>query len=86
MDYSYDYKESSNIRGGEGIARSRPLLSKTGIQSLAGAVLLAALLILSGNLDNLFMNELVAVSVIWALVSLVRLQGDSAKNTSDEKR
>ena len=79
MDYSYDYKQSSNLRGEKGFTRSKPwskpALSKAGTQSLAGAILLGFLLFLSSNQNNLFMNELIALSVIWTLLSLVRLQG-----------
>ncbi|MEJ2584813.1 MAG: hypothetical protein P8Z38_07145 [Robiginitalea sp.] len=90
MDYSYDYEQSRNLRKEKDESRSgawtNPILSKAGIQSLSGAVLLGFLLILSSNQNNLFMNELISVSVIWILVSLVRLQGEPDKITSHEKR
>jgi hypothetical protein len=84
MDYSYDYKQARNLSEKEvsshSKTHSKPIVTKAGIQSLAGAVLLVFLLFLSSNQDNLFMNELIAVSVIWTLVSLVRLQGEPHKN------
>jgi hypothetical protein len=90
MDYSYDYKHSKNLRKEDEASLrasgSRAGLNKAGLQSLAGAILLAFLLFLSSNQDDLFMKELVAVSIIWTLVSLVRLQGEPDKNTPDEKR
>jgi len=90
MEYSYDYEHSSNIRKEEAVSRSeatgKTALTKAGIQSLAGAILLGFLLFLSSNQDNLFMKELIAVSIIWTLVSLVRLQGEPQKQTSNEKR
>ncbi|MDX1332299.1 MAG: hypothetical protein R3252_04645 [Robiginitalea sp.] len=90
MDYSYDYEHSSNLRKEKEISRSeagpRTLLTKAGIQSLAGAILLGFLLFLSSNQDNLFMKELIAVSIIWTLVSLVRMQGEPNKQSPNEKR
>lgn len=90
MDYSYDYKHSSNLSKEEAVSRagadSRAFPTKVGIQSLAGAILLGFLLFLSSSQDNLFMKELIAVSIIWTLVSLVRMQGETDKNTPNEKR
>ena len=90
MDYSYDYKQTRDLSEQEVSAHSKthskPTVTKAGIQSLAGAVLLVFLLFLSSNQDNLFLNELIAVSVIWTLVSLVRLQGEPNNNVFHEER
>jgi hypothetical protein len=90
MDYSYDYNHSSDLSKTNAESGSKSLgvadLSKATVQSLAGAILMGLLLYLSSTLDNLFMNELIAVSIIWGLVSLVRLQAEPSKNTSNEKR
>jgi hypothetical protein len=90
MDYSYDYEHSSNLSKEKEVSQagadSRVFPTKAGIQSLAGAILLGILLFLSSNQDNLFMKELIAVSIIWTLVSLVRMQGEPNKNTPNEKR
>ena len=89
MDYSYDFKHTSNLDKDEAASRSeagsKPAVTKAGIQSLAGGVLLVFLLFLSSNQDNLFMKELIAVSIIWCLVSLVRLQGEPNHTASYEK-
>ena len=89
MDYSYDYNHRGEMSSEKEDSPSRslpvPTLSKACIQSLAGAILLGALLFLSSSMENLFMNELIAVTIIWSLVSLVRLQGEPRKNKSYEK-
>lgn len=90
MEYSYDYKHTRNL-GEEGVSSrskegAKPAVTKAGIQSLAGGILLGFLLFLSSNQDNLFMRELIAVSIIWCLVSLVRLQGAPNNNASHEER
>lgn len=89
MDYSYDYNHSGDLSKEKEETRSKalgiPTLSKAAVQTFAGAILLGFLLFLSSTLDNLFMNELIAVSIIWGLISLVRLQGEPRKNTFHEK-
>ena len=90
MDYSYDYKQSQNFSKEERVSRSETgskiTLTRAAVQSLAGAVLLGILLFLSSQQNDLFMKELIVVSIIWTLVSLVRVQGEPHKNTPHEKR
>lgn len=88
MDYSYDYTTDLNKEKEDSRSKAPGLaaLSKTAVQILAGTILLGFLLLLSSSLDYLFMNELITVSVIWGLVSLVRLQGEPRKNASHEER
>lgn len=87
MDYSYDYTRDLNREKEDTRSKAWGLqsLSKAGVQILAGSLLLALLLFLSSTLDNLFLNELIAVSVVWGLVSLVRLQEEPRKNAFHEK-
>lgn len=89
MDYSYDYNHSGDLSKEKDDPGSKalrlPAISKAGIQSFTGAILFGLLLFLSSTLDNLFMNELITVSIIWSLVSLVRLQGEPRKNKFYEK-
>ena len=89
MDYSYDYNHSGDLSKEKAESGSKtlavPAFSKATVQSLAGAILLGLLLYLSSTLDNLFMNELIAVSIIWGLVSLLRLQAEPRKITFHEK-
>ena len=90
MAYSYDYNRTADLREGESRSRTETQsegtrLSKAALQSLAGGLMLGILLVLSGNANGLFMKELISVSAVWALVSLVRLQGEP-NSTGQEKR
>jgi hypothetical protein len=90
MAYSFNYKHTADFEREESKRSSdanlqRPVISKTKIGVLASAVFLGLLLFCSWSLDSLFMRELIAVTCVWGLVSMVKLQSEP-KNTSHEKR
>lgn len=88
MAHSYNYKHASDIQGKDYNMKAERALSGRSvmqIRALAGAIFLGMLLLWSWSMDNLFMTELLCVSGIWLLVSLVKLQSEP-QNHSDEKR
>lgn len=91
MDFSYNYKHTQEMQ--QKLAESRsdghPVrrLNLTGerLGFLAGTVFLGLLLMGSWSVDNLFMEELLAITGIWLLINLIKLQ--SATHISqNEKR
>jgi hypothetical protein len=88
MAHSFNYKHTSDIQEKKYETKDErvlPGLSLAQIWVLAGTVFLGMLLLWSWSLDNLFMTELLTVSGIWFLISLVKLQSEP-KNSNDEKR
>ena len=87
MAYSYNYKHTADFEREESKRSSeanleRPTISKTKIGVLAFGVFLGLLLLCSWSLDSLFMRELIAVTFIWGLVSIIKLQSEPAKHLS----
>jgi hypothetical protein len=84
MAFSYNFKHTADIdrenrEGTQSSSTSRTVVNRTTLQVIAGSVLLAVLLLGSWSLDNLFMTELVAISFIWGLISLIRLKSEPNK-------
>jgi hypothetical protein len=87
MAYSYNYKHTADFEREESKHSSeanleRPTISKTKIGVLASGFFLGLLLLCSWSLDSLFMRELIAVTFIWGLVSMVKLQSEPSKHLS----
>ena len=91
MAYSYNYKHASDFKTeyrnteDEMASTTSPVLSRTKLEVIAGSVLMGVLLLGSWSLDNLFMTELLAVTFVWGIISLIRLKSQP-DNTSYEKR
>ena len=88
MAHSFNYRQTSDLREKKYDAnadRALPGLSVVQAGVLAGTIFLGILLLWSWSLDNLFMTELLAISGIWLMVSLVKLQSET-KNSIYEKR
>ena len=90
MAYSYNFKHTAELKredtkpaSGTGLAK--PSLSKSKLGMMVGGVFLGLLLLWSWSLDGLFFSELIAVTCIWGLVSLVKLKSEP-KYTQHEKR
>lgn len=84
MAFSYNFKHTAdfdreNREGSQSSSTSKTVVNRTTLQVIAGSVLLAVLLLGSWSLDNLFMTELVAISFIWGLISLIRLKSEPNK-------
>jgi hypothetical protein len=86
MAYSYDFKHSAEFKTETQEAKPRSSSSKstyvnrTLLEVIAGSVLLGILLIGSRSMDNLFMTELIAISFVWGLISLIRLKSEPTKD------
>ena len=90
MAFSYNFKhtadfETENRERSQSSAPSKTAVNRATLQIIAGSVLLAALLLGSWSLDNLFMTELVAISFIWGLISLIRLKSEPKKTTYEKR-
>lgn len=90
MAFSYNFKHTADFdredrRRTQSTAVPKTAVGGTNLQVIAGSVLLAVLLLGSWILDNLFMTELVTISIIWGLISVIRLKSDPNK-TNYEKR
>lgn len=90
MGYLYDYEHSGDMEtrkseSREGVSLGGLTISLPLLQSLAGGLLLAFLLFASSNAGNLYMKELTIFAIIWTLVSLVRLRGESKPTSYDEQ-
>lgn len=84
MAFSYNFKHTAdydreNRERSQSSSNSNTVVNRTTLQVIAGSVLLAVLLLGSWSLDNLFMTELVAISFIWGLISLIRLKSEPNK-------
>jgi hypothetical protein len=90
MAFSYNFKHTADIdrddrERSQSSSVQRTAMDRTTLQVIAGSVFFAVLLLVSWSADNLFMTELVAVSLIWGLISLIRLNSEPNK-TNYEKR
>ena len=90
MAFSYNFKHTAECEteNREYASDNNPLnvkLNRTALQIVAGSLLMAALLMGSWSLDNLFMTELLTISFVWGLVSLIRLKSEP-NSTNYEKR
>jgi len=90
MAFSYNFKHTVDFdredrERSQSSSAPKTAVEKTTLKVIAGFVLLAVLLTGSWSLENLFMTELVAISFIWGLVSLIRLKSEPNK-TNYEKR
>jgi len=90
MAFSYNFKHTAdfdreNRERSQSSSTSKTVVNRTTLQVIAGSVLLVVLLLGSWSLDNLFMTELIAISFIWGLISLIRLKSEPNK-TNYEKR
>ncbi|MGB5403801.1 MAG: hypothetical protein WBN13_07485 [Robiginitalea sp.] len=91
MAYSYDFNHTRDFKSDQRdterqiASTSSPVISRTKVEVIAGSLLMAILLLGSWSLDNLFMTELLAVSCVWGIISLIRLKSQP-DNTSYEKR
>ena len=90
MAFSYNFKhiadfDRENRERTQSSSAQKTAMGGTSLQVIAGSVLLAVLLLGSWSLDNLFMAELLAISFIWGLISLIRLKSEPNK-TNYEKR
>ena len=79
MAYSYDYKHTAEIKSEQreqpaGRPAFSPVINRGVMQMIAGFLLMGALLLGSWSLDGLFMSELLAVTFIWGLISVIRLK------------
>lgn len=84
MAFSYNFKHTADFdresrEDSQSSSTSKTAVNRTTLQVIAGSVLLAVLLLGSWSLDNLFMTELVAISFIWGLISLIRLKSEPNK-------
>jgi hypothetical protein len=89
MEYSYDYRHAGELEKDQApirpeTIRSRRAASLIRLQSLAGAIFFGALLLLSWNLEGLFMTEITTVAVICGLIGLIRYQDATASNDTDQ--
>jgi hypothetical protein len=86
MAYSYDFKHSAEFKTETREAKPRSsssentYVNRTLLEVIAGSVLLGILLIGSRSMDNLFMTELIAISFVWGLISLIRLKSEPTKD------
>ena len=90
MAFLYNFKhtadfETENREQAQSSTPSETAVNRSTLQVIAGSVLLGVLLLGSWSLDNLFMTELLAISFIWGLISLIRLKSEPNK-TDYEKR
>jgi len=72
MAFSYNFKHTADFD-----REDRELSQRS--------ILMGVLLWVSWSLDNLFLAELVAISFIWGLISLIRVKSEP-KKTYYEKR
>ena len=86
MAFSYNFKHASEVpqkqtKSTSGYRGHSLNLSGTQAGVLAGSIFLGLLLLWSWSLGNLFMTELLTVTAVWLLVSLVKLQSEPKKYT-----
>ena len=90
MDYSYDFKHTSEINSRTREVASQkdalgPAFNPGILKMVAGFLLMGVLLLGSWSLDNLFMKELLALTFVWGLISVIRIKSEP-KNEIHEKR
>ena len=90
MAFSYDFKHTSEINSRTREAASQndalgPAFNPGILKMVAGFLLMGVLLLGSWSLDNLFMKELLALTFVWGLISVIRIKSEP-KNEIHEKR
>ena len=90
MAFSYNFKHTADFdredrERSQSSSAPKTAVDRTILGVIAGSILMGVLLLVSWSLDNLFLAELVAISFIWGLISLIRVKSEPNK-TYYEKR
>jgi hypothetical protein len=84
MAYSYDFKHTADIKSEAREEASRttslgPVFKPGVLQMVAGFLLMGVLLLGSWSLDKLFMTELLTLTFLWGLISVIRIKSSTTK-------